>query len=415
LIIISITMIATPLLTPSMLYAQQPQQSQQTPPQASQSTDPLVGFSMRGYQTNMPQEREILRAVPPNYYDSSFRAFSQNNLELVRYLVVWEAYERDRNAFANELRSVVEAADKWGVKVIYTIDQYRTSSWLDPERGYGFPASLFEGGQKEYSKGAGGGPGDESAREWWTDWFNRAVTNDEGVDGWTLQAQFLKAFARAVDANPSTLGYELLNEPRIYSIDQWEKVGTYNTFLTNELREVTQKLIVYDRQASPELDGDLAITPENMAKMAPANKQNVLFKATLFGLPEPGTIFEERMDYYIEAARIAGVPICFCEYNIKQYDDESIPDLSQQNVDYFFERFINEKLWGWALWVWDYKPRDNPNFVFVEFDNDGVMTTNDNFEYIRNANQRLIEDATTATGTNPSPSAVSTTLAGSAN
>jgi hypothetical protein len=127
-------MITTPLLTPSILYAHQSQQSQQ----ASQSTDPLVGFSMRGYQTNMPQERDILREMPPGYYDSSFEAFSQNNLELVRYLVVWEAYERDPSAFANELKSVVEAADKWGVKVIYALDQYRTSSWLDPERGYGF-------------------------------------------------------------------------------------------------------------------------------------------------------------------------------------------------------------------------------------------------------------------------------------
>jgi hypothetical protein len=41
------------------------------------------------------------------------------------------------------------------------------------------------------------------------------------------------------------------------------------------------------------------------------------------------------------------------------------------------------------------------------------MTTNDNFEYIRNANVRLIEDVTSATtGANPSPSAVSAPLAG---
>ena len=75
-------------------------------------------------------------------------------------------------------------------------------------------------------------------------------------------------------------------------LDQWEKVGNYNTFLTDELRKVTQKLIVYDRQASPDLAGGIGIIPENMAKMAPDNRENVLFKATLFGLPEPGTIFE---------------------------------------------------------------------------------------------------------------------------
>lgn len=112
-----------------------------------------VGFSMRGYQTNMPQERDIIRAMPPNYYENSFAAFSQNHLDFVRYLIIWEAYERDPEAFMNELNTVVNAADQSGVKVIYTVDQFRTSSWLEPERGYGFPISLFEGGQKEYDKG----------------------------------------------------------------------------------------------------------------------------------------------------------------------------------------------------------------------------------------------------------------------
>ena len=356
----------------------------------------------------MPQEREIIRAMPPNYFENSLAAFSQNHLDLVRYLVVWEAYERDPTAFMNELNALVNAADKSGVKVIYTLDQFRTSSWLDPERGYGFPNSLFEGGQKDYPKDGGGGPGDPVAEEWWTDWFDRAVTNADGIDGWTLQADFLKIIVKAVDGHPSTLGYELLNEPRLYSMDQWEKVGNYNTFLTDELRKETQKLIVYDRQATPDLDGDIGITPQNMAKMAPENRENVLFKATLFGLPEPGTIFEKRMNYYLQAAELAGVPLCFCEYNIKQYEDEEIDDLSQENVNYFFEKFKNENLWGWALWIWDYKPRDNPNFVFVDFNNDGKMTPNTNFEYIKNANIQFIEDAPTAvstSGTVSSPAA----------
>ena len=396
-----IVLVNTTFVTFPAIYAQQPQQT----------TDPLVGFSMKGYQTSMPQERDIIRAMPPNYFENSLAAFSQNHLDLVRYLVVWEAYERDPAAFMNELNALADAADNSSVKVIYSLDQFRTSSWLDPERGYGFPNSLFEGGQKNYPKGGGGGPGDAVAQEWWTDWFDRAVTNAAGVDGWTLQADFLKEIVKAVDSHPSTLGYELLNEPRIYSLDQWEKVGNYNTFLTDELRKVTQKLIVYDRQASPDLAGGIGIIPENMAKMAPDNRENVLFKATLFGLPEPGTIFEQRMNYYIRAAQLAGVPLCFCEYNIKQYTDEDIDDLNQENVNYFFEKFRDENLWGWALWIWDYKPRDNPNFVFVDFNNDGKMTTNNNFEYIKNANIQFIEDAPTAVSTSPAASSPATSTA----
>jgi hypothetical protein len=43
---------------------------------------------MRGYQTNMPEERDIIRAMPPNYYENSFAAFSQNHLDFVRYLII---------------------------------------------------------------------------------------------------------------------------------------------------------------------------------------------------------------------------------------------------------------------------------------------------------------------------------------
>ena len=95
-----IVLVSTTFVTFPAIYAQQPQQT----------TDPLVGFSMKGYQTSMPQERDIIRAMPPNYFENSLAAFSQNNLDLVRYLVVWEAYERDPTAFMNELNALADAS-----------------------------------------------------------------------------------------------------------------------------------------------------------------------------------------------------------------------------------------------------------------------------------------------------------------
>ena len=65
---------------------------------------------MKGFQTNMPQERDIMRAMPPNYFENSLATFSQNHLDLVRYLVVWEAYERDPTAFMNELNALANAS-----------------------------------------------------------------------------------------------------------------------------------------------------------------------------------------------------------------------------------------------------------------------------------------------------------------
>ena len=53
--------------------------------------------------------------------------------------------------------------------------------------------------------------------------------------------------------------------------------------------------------------------------MAPDNKNNVIMKVTLFGVPTPGTDAGKRLDTYVKAAQIAGVPLCVCEFNIKQY------------------------------------------------------------------------------------------------
>ncbi len=51
--------------------------------------------------------------------------------------------------------------------------------------------------------------------------------------GWAFQAEFLKKIVNAVDKHKITLGYEILNEPHIRSTDQWEKVGKYNSFMTD--------------------------------------------------------------------------------------------------------------------------------------------------------------------------------------
>ena len=79
-----------------------------------------------------------------------------------------------------------------------------------------------------------------SAKKWWTNWWNKIINDTNGNDGWILQAEFLKKVVTTVDKYTSTLGYEILNEPQIHNIDQWEKIGeynTYNTYITNKLKE----------------------------------------------------------------------------------------------------------------------------------------------------------------------------------
>ena len=357
----------------------------QEPKIVTNVTTPFKGVDMRGIYTNLVENRDkSISNAPKDYYEDSFRAISQAGMNLVRYLYFWEGYVKNPSAFMNEINTVAQTADKYGVKVIYTNDQYHTSSWLEPEAGYGFPSFLFESDAKEYPKGSGGGPSSPTDKVWWANWLNRAIKDTNGIDGWTLQADFMKKIVNAVDKHPSTLGYEILNEPHVYSIDSWQKVGNYNSFITNQLRTVTQKIVVFDRQASPGIGGPEGITPENMAKMAPSNKTNVVFKATLFGAPEPGTITGERFNTYVRTAQIAGVPLCFCEFSVKPYGSQKVSPLDQQQVNFFIQKFAQAKVWGWALWIWDFNPRENANFNLATFKGNTLKTT-PIIEFVKNA------------------------------
>ena len=348
----------------------------------------LFGINMRGYYTNMAQDRNSKTQFPTNYYEDSFKIFSQTGIKFVRYLMFWESYERDPTKFMNELKTVAEAADKWGIKLIYTNDKYHTSSWLDSKKGVGFPHSLFKS-SSNYPYGTGGAPVEKNlaAKKWWEDWYNRSVKDVNGVDGWTLQAEFLKKIASAVDKYNSTLGYELLNEPHIYTPDQWDKIGEYNTFLTQELRTVTQKTIFFSRQIPSSIFGVEEITPENIAKMVPHNKKNIVFKATLYGVPVSNSYAEDRLNVYAKAAQIAGVPLCVCEFNIKYYTRGNIPEimLNQTLIDLFYQKFRELNAWGWAYWLWNFKPHTNANFNLINVTKDGKIDTTLNFDYFKTA------------------------------
>ena len=64
------------------------------------------------------------------------------------------------------------------------------------------------------------------------------------------------------------------------------KIGSFNSFMSDELRSVTDKTIVYSMNVPVDLDGPIQLTPENLAEMAPANKENVLFKISVYGIPD---------------------------------------------------------------------------------------------------------------------------------
>jgi Cellulase (glycosyl hydrolase family 5) len=351
----------------------------------------LMGVAMRGNNTSEKQTEENDIVAPSNYYEQSFKLIHDAGMNHVRYLFYWESYVKNPSQFLEELETVAETADKWGLKVLYDNHQWHTSSWLE-SRATGFPSFLFEG-NPELEMDSGGNTNDDAARIWWTDWWDRSVRDANGNDGWTLLSQFLTTLVDTLDSHPSTVGYEILSEPQIHSDDQWAKVGQFNTYMVNELRKVTQKTIAFSQQVPASINApNIDVIPENQAQMVPANKNNVVFKISLYGV-STDSFQRARLDGLVEAAQLAGVPVYVGEWNnvVREREggvfrispEES--DLTQAETNLFLEDFKRIGVWGWAYWQWNFNSHRVPNFNLILISADGAVEPTKYYDQLRNA------------------------------
>jgi hypothetical protein len=366
------TLYNSSLIVPS--YAQE-----SSLPSSSTTSPVLMGVAMRGNHTSEKETEENDIVAPRNYYEESFKLIHDAGMNHVRYLLYWESYEKNPSQFMEELSMVAETADKWGIKVLYDNHQWHTSSWLE-SRATGFPSFLFEG-NPELEMNSGGNTNDDAARIWWTDWWNRSVKDSSGNDGWSLLSEFLKNLVNTLDSHPSTIGYEILSEPQIHSDDQWEKVGQFNTFMVNELRKVTQKTIAFSQQVPASINApNIDVIPENQAKMAPVNKNNVVFKISLYGV-STDSFQKARLEGLVEAAQLADVPIYVGEWNNVVREREGgvfrispeASDLTQEDTNLFLEDFNRLDVWGWAYWQWNFNSHRVPNFNLISISEDGSV------------------------------------------
>lgn len=356
-----------------------------------------IGVNVRGYYTSIQNSR-YATPFPDNYYDDSFKLISQGSMNHIRYVFYWEAYEKDPVQFVKEIKKVAKLADKWGLKVVYDSHQFHTSSWLDPKNGTGFPPELFQG-DPHTPYGGGGTTVDEAAKIWWTKWWDRNVTSTDGKNGWSLYANFLKKIIKIVDNHKSTLGYEILNEPQVHISDEWQKIGKCNSFITNQLRKVTDKTIVYSMNVPISFKTDsIDLTAQNLAKMAPLNKKNVVFKISVYGIPIPNTYQGNKLDILTEAGRIAGVPMYIGEWNEVSREekinengnlafriDAAKSNLNQVKADKLVNEFKKIGVWGMAFWNWNYVSNPAPNFNLIRISDDGHIQTTKYFKIVEKA------------------------------
>lgn len=370
--------------------------------QSTNFEGPFVGVAMKGGQVDQKENRENTPLPPATYFDESFRLLKDAGLNHVRFLFYWEAYEKNPQGFMNELEQVANAADKYGIKVIYDNHQWHTSSWLE-KRGTGFPTSLFANNSQQYPMNSGGKEGEPAAKLWWSNFWDGTIKDGQGNDAWTLLADFYKKVVAALDSHESTLGYEILSEPHVESADQWEKIGSFNTFMTDELRSVTDKVIVYSMNVPVDLNGPIQLTPENLAEMAPANKENVWFKISVYGIPDRDQYQQERFDLFLQTRELTGIPLYIGEWNnvvrtqvngVFQLDPQR-SGLNQEIADTMLQTFQNENISASAFWKWDYQDADTASFNLLSHQN-GTMMPTEYYTFLKNAVANVYGDLSTA-------------------
>jgi polyhydroxyalkanoate synthesis regulator phasin len=209
------------------------------------------------------------------------------------------------------------------------------------------------------------------------------VKDKEGKDGWAQMSEFLKEIVLAVDNHSSTLGYEILSEPHVDDTDQWSKVGKFNSFITEELRDITSKTIVYSMNVPVDLNSHINISPQNLAKMAPSNKENIAFKISVYGVPNRDDYQKERFDLFLDTRNLTGVPLYIGEWNNVVRTKEGgvfkinpgASDFTKSNAGKILEAFKKEGIWGTAFWKWDYRDADTASFNLVSDESGNLKPT----------------------------------------
>jgi hypothetical protein len=205
------------------------------------------------------------------------------------------------------------------------------------------------------------------------------------------------------------LGYEILSEPQVHNKNQWSKIGKYNTFMTKELRKLTDKTLIYSMNIPIDLKSPIQVNAENLAKMSPNNKQNIVFKFSLYGIPKDG-YQSDKLQLFENASRIAGVPLYVGEWNNVKRVATTLEgkksfvisarqsDISQTDANTILQKFKGIGIWGMAYWSWSFLPEKTPNFNLVKFAYDkatgeGKMKITKYFVIMENAYQEVFGQA----------------------
>jgi hypothetical protein len=274
-------------------------------------------------------------SAPNNYVQNSMKFIKSNGMNLVRVPYYWEAYVSWPGAFMDELQLIAQAAEANGVCVIFDNHHWYTSSYFTnvdfgkSGKPKGFPSFVLQSYPTT-------GDYESTAGLFWTDF----LANNLSVDGesiWELQSEFVLSVIETVDSYDSVAGYEILNEPHLFNSSQYELLGEYHTFMANEIRSVSDKRIVFDRETARGFQR----IPSLEQEIVPQGVSGLVYGPHLYAVPEAGSQGANQVENFEEWAQEWNVEVLLGEWSGE----------TQAEVDTFVSTF-EQAGFGWTYYKW---------------------------------------------------------------
>jgi hypothetical protein len=177
--------------------------------------------------------------------------------------------------------------------------------------------------------------------------------------------------------------------------------------MADELRSVTDKTIVYSMNVPVNLNTPIQLSPENLAEMAPADKENVMFKISVYGIPDRDQYQKERFDLFLKTRELTGIPLYIGEWNNVvrtqvngQFQlDPQKSGLDQQTTDAMLQSFKDENITSSAFWKWDYQDAPIASFNLILNQNGTIMPT-EYYTYLKNSAAKVYGDSISTSTSN---------------
>jgi aryl-phospho-beta-D-glucosidase BglC (GH1 family) len=221
--------------------------------------------------------------VLTDYVTESMKYIKLNGFNAIRVPYYWESYVNDPTSFMAELELIAKAAQAKNICVIFDNHHFYTSShWsLDVEgksSGRGFPSFVvksFPERNNDYIATAG-------------PFWNALLSNSLTVNGqkiWNVQFDFFSKVINKVDKYTSVAGYEILNEPHLFKVADYDKLGAYNTFMAKKIRDISDKKIFFDRETTRGFQRE----PDLEHKIVPDGVNGLVYAPHIYSVPNPGS------------------------------------------------------------------------------------------------------------------------------